>query len=344
MSTSQPHAQPARREVSARREKVLAKKGFSWDHWKFVPPEVVPCAVCGVDDAQPLYEAGLSPGPIVRCRRCGLVYASPVEIRGLNFSDEDLATMDRLRESSDLANLEGSWEETWLKISLDERDTLDRNYAATLDRIAEYTRPPGRLLDFGAGWGFFLASAAERGWDVSGIEPTPGHALYAREKLGLDVRPDYLHEDTFEHDSFDVVTSLQVFEHVDEPAAELEKLFRVLKPGGLLVIEIPSIDSPLVRLMKSRHRHFVPDHFWYFDKTTLPAFVEQGGFEIIDYSNPARRLSLLWLTRTVGKRYAPAAVSSRAEKTIEGSARLSGVEIPVNVLDLGLVIARKPQA
>ena len=156
------------------------------------------------------------------------------------------------------------------------------------------------------------------------------------------MRPDYLRDDTFEPASFDVVTSLQVFEHVEEPRAELEKLFRVLKPGGLLVIEIPSVDSPLVRLMKSRHRHFVPDHFWYFDKTTLPAFVQQGGFEVLDYSNPARRLSLLWLTRTVGKRYAPAAVSSRAEKTIEGSARLSGAEIPVNVLDLGLVIARKP--
>ena len=343
MNTPSSPAQPAQRELSARREQALAKKGFSWDHWKFVPPEVVPCAICGVDDADPLYEADLSPGPIVRCRRCGLVYASPVEIRGLNFSDEDRATMDRLRKSSDLAGLQGSWEETWLQISLDERDTLDRNYAATLDRIADHATPPGRLLDFGAGWGFFLAAAQQRGWDVSGIEPTPGHALYAREALRLDVRPDYLHHDTFEPETFDVITSLQVFEHVEEPAAELAKLFRILKPGGLLVIEIPSIDSPLVRLLKSRHRHFVPDHFWYFDKTTLPTFVEAGGFEVLDYSNPARRLSLLWLTRTVGKRYTPAAVSSRAEKTIEGSARLSEVEIPVNVLDLGLVIARKPR-
>ena len=137
---------------------------------------------------------------------------------------------------------------------------------------------------------------------------------------------------------------MQVFEHVEEPRAELEKLHRILKPGGLLVIEIPSVDSPLVRLMRSRHRHFVPDHFWYFDRTTLPAFVRQSGFEVLDYSNPARRLSLLWLTRTIGKRYTPASVNTRVEKTIEGSARLSGVEVPVNVLDLGLVIARKPQA
>ena len=344
MSTSQPHAQPATREVSARREKALAKKGFSWDHWKFVPPEVVPCAICEVDDAEPLYEANLSPGPIVRCRRCGLVYASPVEIRGLNFSDDDLATMERLRESSDLADLEGSWEHTWLQISLDERETLDRNYAATLDRIAEHATPPGRLLDFGAGWGFFLSAARDRGWDVSGIEPTPGHALYAREELGLDVRPEYLREDTFEPESFDVVTSLQVFEHVDEPLAELAKIHRVLKPGGLLVMEIPSIDSPLVRIMRSRHRHFVPDHFWYFDRTTLPAFVQKGGFDVIDYLNPTRRLSLLWLTRTIGKHYTPAAVNDRVEKTIERSDRLTRAEIPINVRDLGLVIARKPPA
>lgn len=73
------------------------------------------------------------------------------------------------------------------------------------------------------------------------------------------MRPDYLREDTFAPESFDVVTSLQVFEHVDEPLAELTKIRRVLKPGGLLVVEIPSIDSPLVRLMRSRHRHFVRD-------------------------------------------------------------------------------------
>ena len=109
-------------------------------------------------------------------------------------------------------------------------------------------------------------------------------------------------------------------------------------------MEIPSIDSPLVRIMRSRHRHFVPDHFWYFDRTTLPAFVEKGGFDVIDYLNPTRRLSLLWLTRTIGKHYTPAAVNDRVEKTIEGSDRLTRAEIPINVRDLGLVIARKPPA
>ncbi len=342
MSTAPSEFGPAGRQFSPRRERALEKRGFSWDHWKFVEPEVVPCAICGVDDSEPLYDADFGPGPIVSCRRCGLVYASPVEIRGLNFSDEDLATMDRLRTSSDLTDLDGSWEQTWLQISLDERETIDRNNATTLGRIDRYRKPPGRLLDFGAGWGFFLDGARSHGWEVAGVEPTPGHALYAREELGLDVVTGYLQDDTFAPESFDVITSLQVFEHVDDPSAELRKIFEVLKPGGILAIEIPSVDSPLVRVMRGRHRHFVPDHFWYFDRQTLPKFVAQSGFEVLEYTNPARRLSLLWLTRSIGKRFLPAALTSRAERMIENNERLADLEIPLNVRDLGLVLARKP--
>lgn len=333
---------PQLSESRLKAERAFAEKGFSWDHWKFVTPETVRCAVCGADDADPLLDAPLAPGQVVKCRRCGMVYVSPVDIRGLNYSEDDLAYMEHLRTSSDLSELDKGWEHAFLQARLDERPALRRNYEAILTRIARYTgSADGRLLDFGAGWGFFLAEARDAGWDTTGVEPLPGHALYAREELGLDVRPDVLRPDTFPSESFDVVTSLQVFEHLDDPAGELAKIVGVLKPGGLLVLEVPSIDTPLLRLARGKHRHFVPDHYWFFSPDTLQRFVARHDLETIELYHPTRRLSVRWLVNVIGKRYMSEGMTRRLSAASE-RLRVADLEVALNFRDVALIMARKP--
>lgn len=322
--------------------RALARKGFSWDHWRFVTPERVSCAACGADDADPFFDAPLAPGQVVKCRRCDMVYVSPVDIRGLNYSEDDLAYMEHLRTSSDLDDLERGWEFAFLQARLEERPALQKNYEGILDRIARHVgSADGRLLDFGAGWGFFLAEARNAGWDTAGVEPLPGHALYAREELGLDVIPDVLRPDTFPSESFDVVTSLQVFEHLDDPAAELAKIVEVLRPGGLLALEVPSIDTPLLKLARGKHRHFVPDHYWFFTPETLQRFVTRHDLETIESYHPTRRLSVRWLVNVIGKRYMPAGLTQRLSAASE-RLRVADLEVPLNFLDVALIIARKP--
>jgi SAM-dependent methyltransferase len=203
--------------------------------------------------------------------------------------------------SADLNDIKDSWELLSLQACVDDWAAVQRNANDVLDRLENFGKPNGKLLDFGCGWGFFLGCAKERGWDIFGLEPLPAHAVYTRAKFGATVVTDTLRDETFEDDFFDVITSIQVFEHLLYPSEDLSKLYRTLKPGGIIVIEVPNIDNFLVRLLKSGHRHFVADHLNFFSPHTLQLLLEKYNFKVLDAYNPWRYMSvrhfITWMYR-----------------------------------------------
>lgn len=257
----------------------------------------------------------------------------------LIFDGEQFAG-DPLRASADPADLVGRWEAAHLVDALAHGAVLRRNHRAALARIARHARPPGRLLDFGCGFGLFLDTARQVGWDVAGIDPLPGHGAYARGALGLDVVSDTLRPDTFPAARFDVVTAFQVFEHLPDPRAELAALRRLLRPGGLLVVEVPNVATPLVRLLGGRHRHFVADHLWFFAPATLRRFLESGGFEVLEVARPTRWLSARYLAARWLPRYLPRRLARAVDAA---AARLPGgdVALPINLGDIVLAVGRR---
>lgn len=306
-------------------------------------PEAVPCAVCGADRPIPLYRPPASPGPVVRCAVCSMVYVSPRERTAALIFDGDQFAGDPLRASASAHDLVGRWEAAHLVSALDHAAVLRRNHRAALARIARHARPPGRLLDFGCGFGFFLDAARADGWDVAGLDPLPGHGAYARGALGLDVVSDTLRPDAFPPASFDVITAFQVFEHLPDPRAELAALRRLLRPGGLVVVEVPNVATPLVRLLGPRHRHFVADHLWFFAPATLRRFLAAGGFDVLEVARPTRWLSARYLAARWLPRYLP----RRAAAALDAAAaRLPGgdVALPVNLGDIVLAIGRAPDS
>ncbi|MFN8036734.1 MAG: class I SAM-dependent methyltransferase [Acidimicrobiia bacterium] len=324
---------------STRHERRLEALNFSWEHWRAVPSEPVACCVCGGRTTVPFVTAEFAPGDVVRCTGCGMVFVSPVRYRGLNLSAEQREEAERLRDSSDLRDLDGWWEMQFLDGER-LRQSSDANYRELLEKLVRHRPGRGRLLDFGAGWGFFVRAAAADHWDAVGIEPQPGRALYAREALGLDVRSTTLLPGSFAPESFDAVIALQVFEHLDDPAAELDRIAEVLRPGGVLAIEVPSIASPLVKVLRGRHRHFDPDHFWFFSPDTLPRFVRSHGFRVRECYSPTRRLTVGWISRAILSRYLPAKVSRELVRGVEATG-LSDRVVGVNVREIVMVIAEK---
>lgn len=270
-----------------------------------------------------------------------MVFVSPVTVRGLDLSPEQEAEAERLTSSSDLADLDGCWEMQFLTCE-EARTASDRDHRDVLERLREYLPDAGRMLDFGAGWGQFTAAAASDGWDVTGLEPTPGRALYARESRGLDVRTSTLVDGMFPPEHFDAVVSLQVFEHLDDPAAELERIVDVLRPGGILAIEVPSIASPLVRIMGGSHRHFTPDHFWFFSPETLPRMLRSHGLVVRETYLPTRHLSVAWVSQAVLRRYLPDRLGDRLVTGVQTSPVGTAV-VPLNVGDIVMAIAQKPR-
>ena len=135
-----------------------------------MPPnaEPIPCPLCGALDQQPLYQPAASPGPVVRCRRCGLVYVSPrLDTHALIFDGPTAGNSAQALTSANLADVQGTWEWPLLQAKEAERPALDRNSQAALDILKRLTGQPGRLLDFGCGGGFFLGAAKAQGWELS---------------------------------------------------------------------------------------------------------------------------------------------------------------------------------
>ncbi len=112
----------------------------------------------------------------------------------------------------------------------------------------------GKLIELGCGMGFLLKAFAEDGWDVTGIEPDRGFCDYIERKQGLRALPAILEDSGTPDNSVDVVVFLHVIEHVPDPLATLQAIFRVLKPGGHLVLETPRYDSLMFKLLGKRER------------------------------------------------------------------------------------------
>jgi hypothetical protein len=73
-------------------------------------------------------------------------------------------------------------------------------------------------------------------------------------------------------------------EHDYDPLRTLRTAKRVLKPGGMLIIEVPRLDSLTFRLYRERWPGLqAPQHTALFEKRTLLDFVEKSGLEIVDY-------------------------------------------------------------
>ena len=108
----------------------------------------------------------------------------------------------------------------------------------------EYGRDGGlRILDIGCGTGAMLDELAPFG-DVVGADFAPEALAFCRERgdhyplTRADVR-----RLPFASDSFDVVTAMDIIEHIDDDKAAAGEINRVLKPGGRLFVTVPAFPS-----------------------------------------------------------------------------------------------------
>jgi cyclopropane fatty-acyl-phospholipid synthase-like methyltransferase len=243
-----------------------------------------------------------------------------------------------------LDDVRDSWEFALLPAKEVELPALQKNALDALNRIEQHLQNGSERkildLDFGSGWGFFLATAKQQGWTSYGLEPLPASAVYARATFGLSIITDTLRDNTYPNDFFDVITAFQVFEHLPYPKKDIQSLYRMLKRGGIILIEVPNFETWTMRLMKSRHRHFVQDHLNFFSITTLGRLLTENGFELIDHYCPTRRMSIRHLVDIWLQRYLPAWIKD-AFRNILQRVHLWNATVGLNLGDILTVIARK---
>ena len=249
------------------------------------------CDLCGSDFADTVLETDGLDGPLMRCSDCGLHFVGG---RGsaLAFGNGSAQrTAERLRAANtkfrDLPRPE-------------ERRLNDLNAEWRLDRIRRL-QPAGRLLEVGCGRGDFLRVAA-RHFDVAGVEPNPE---LADDTAGEGPIHRGVVEDAPADGSwtdFDVIVSFHVIEHVSSPREFVEAIGARLKLGGLLVIETPDIGSVPFRLFGVRWRQFIPEHYYFFDRTTLGRLLEENGFRIRQMTHVGKHASIGLMLNRLGRR------------------------------------------
>jgi SAM-dependent methyltransferase len=140
----------------------------------------------------------------------------------------------------------------------------------------------GKILDVGCGDASFLACLRNLGWGVYGTEVSSVAAQKAHEN-NIDVFIGGLLEAKYESDYFDLVRMWSVLEHLHDPAGYLKEIYRILKKGGGLIIQVPNIKSLAFKLLRKNWCALdVPRHLYHFDKKTLRNLIEKEGFIIKD--------------------------------------------------------------
>jgi len=194
-----------------------------------------------------------------------------------------------------------------------------------------------RLLDVGAYCGYFLKVALAAGFRAEGLELSRWAASQARAS-GLVVHRETLVEAAGGGRRYDVVTLWDVVEHLPDPRADLAAAFRLLEPGGRIHLATIDAASLLARLLGARWPWLMDMHLFYFDRSTLPALLEEVGFREVQRRPYVHTVSADYLLRKVAASFPPLAPVAWLLRRLV-PARWP---IPVNLGDNMLVTAVRP--
>jgi SAM-dependent methyltransferase len=183
-----------------------------------------------------------------------------------------------------------------------------------LDRL-ERLVDRGSLLDVGCATGEFMIVAGDRGWEVCGVEVSPYASMLA-ERRGLEVVTGTLTQAGFADASFDVVTMLDVVEHLEAPLAELIEVRRILRPGGVLVMETPNWNSIYRRILRRDWPALQPRvHLFFLDPQSGGSLVRRAMLAPVFMETEIGGLfSPEGLARGIG----PATVRNRLRRAVVG--------------------------
>ncbi len=182
---------------------------------------------------------------------------------------------------------------------------LVRRFRAYRDRrkigriLPGYAEREGlNVLDIGCGDGFTLEVFRSLGVPPSNLVGND-FGPHATEKLraqGFRSLPGRIEDSDLRRDAFDVVTILQVLEHVADPSEVLKKVWRAMRLGGHLLIETPNVDSWDRRFFRDPQwaGFYFPRHWTLWNKATVEHLLRSHGFRVLSLSTYVAPIIWLW--------------------------------------------------
>ncbi len=277
---------------------------------------------------------------IMRCTSCGHCFLSHT------LPWEQLPSLHRVENVSGngVARLGKLASRRWLRFCPGYRALAADVWRHTADL------PPGRLLELGCGGGFYLEWMQRHGWSCCGQDVDPGAVEAARIRCHDQTAlccGDMTHL-PWQKNSFDVVNSCNVIEHMPEPRQMLQTAFRMLKPGGRLVIQTVNNQARSARRFGRYWPGWdVPRHFHVFNAEGLRLLAQEAGLTVDSADcRPAMivagvgRQALEWEARGRDRELNPLHLCYRSGMgKIRWALECLGLQKPTEALTL---IARKP--
>lgn len=212
---------------------------------------------------------------VVRCKHCRLVYLNP-RIRASHIIEAYAAGEDTVFIQQDKMRIR-----TFVYAL---RELANAGYL-TLSVATQ-------ILDVGCAGGAFLRAAKKVGLTATGVEPSKWLSQYAREEHGLDVRTGTLLTQPFTPASFDLITLWDVIEHLPDPAAELDRIYLLLKPDGVLVVNYPDFGSFPAKLLGRKWPFLLSVHLLYYTPKTIRRQLKKHGFKVLKITRHWQTLEL----------------------------------------------------
>jgi 2-polyprenyl-3-methyl-5-hydroxy-6-metoxy-1,4-benzoquinol methylase len=280
------------------------------------------CPICSATD---LTDAWLVHGwRIVRCSICTAAFV------GEAMTEEEVTS----RYSTEY--FEGGGFEAYPDYLKDEscHRRQARYYLGHLRRLG---RTGGSLLDIGCAAGFFLDEARSAGWQTRGCDVSEYTANYARTRLNLSVDAGAVEDLIASDETFDVATLFSVIAHVAEPRRIEATLHRLLRSGGIVLLETSNRDATIARLLGRRwHLLAPPTVLHYFNRKSLETLFPPARWRLTMFKSSIKWISVAHvLSRMAGRS------SNRALLSLGNSARLWTWHVPYLALDLALVAFQK---
>jgi 2-polyprenyl-3-methyl-5-hydroxy-6-metoxy-1,4-benzoquinol methylase len=214
------------------------------------------CLQCGSDNLNPVshyHKAGL-----VRCESCSFVFC------------------DRIPTQSELIAHYNTYprHDTISDITIKRYQELANKF--------EFFRENNKWLDVGCGNGHMLFEAKKLNWDVYGTEFTD-RAVEICSSKGIKMNQGELNISNYQEGQFDIITFVEVIEHINSPNKELSDFHYLLRKGGLLYITTPNFNSISRNLLKENWSIIeYPEHLCYYTAKTLHNALVRNGFEKLD--------------------------------------------------------------
>lgn len=140
----------------------------------------------------------------------------------------------------------------------------------------------GKLLDAGCGRGGFLASMREYGFDVYGFDFSRVAVEYAKKRFGLEkVIVSSWKGLPSDWRDFNIITALEVLEHLDDPFGFVKKAKEILAPNGWLILSVPNRERTGERSIYNVPGNYPPNHLTRWSAKPLYILLERAGFQKI---------------------------------------------------------------